>query len=375
MTQLSIEAGLALLCLLVWPVFRWGFRHLPGEGWQIAWVIPARRPEGDGRRWPAVNITFYGVISAVAYTVAALAYVFLMGAHGQPLGAAAVYAALLLALGVPASKWMTKLIEGQRGHTIGGAVFVAIVAALPALALTQEILAALGLPPLDGAVTVACAAACYVLGESIGRLACLSFGCCYGKPIAQCTPLQRALYGPTATVYRGRMKKIAYESNLAEEPVVAVQSIACVLLFALFVIAVWLLWRGWVAASLIVAVSGSQLWRAYSETLRADFRGREGFTAYQGMAVVAALLAPLYAWWLQVEPGFRPVADARAGWTAVFRIEVLLTCQALGLAMLYLMGRSYVTSARLDFELHLSSSASQTLPAGQRALASEASSR
>ncbi len=351
MMHLPIEVGLLLLCLIAWPIFRWGFRNLPGEGWQIAWVIPARNPSGDGLSWPAVNITFYGVISALAYAVAAFAYLFLMAAFGQSLVGASVYAGILLAIGVPASKWVNRVVEGQAGHTIGGAVFTVIASALPALWLTQWCVGLVGEVRLDGLIAVTCASASYVLGESIGRLACLSFGCCYGKPISQCTSLQRALYGPSATVYRGRMKKIAYASNLDGEPVVAVQSIACVLLFALFVVVVWLLWRGHAPFALVAAISGSQLWRAYSETLRADFRGRDGFTVYQGMALIGAMLAPVYAWLLPSSAA-PLVPQAALGWKSVLTVEVLLACQLLGLGILAFMGRSYITSARLDFQLH-----------------------
>lgn len=354
MMHLPIEAGLLLLCLIAWPIFRWGFRHLPGEGWQIAWVIPARNPAGDGLSWPAVNITFYGVISALAYSLAALAYFFLMGALGQPLASAALYAGMLLAIGVPASKLVNRWVEGVPGHTIGGAVFSVIVSAIPALLVAQWFGSALFGENLHAAATLAATGACYVLGESIGRMACLSFGCCYGKPIAQCSPLQQALYGPSATVYRGRMKKIAYASNLANQPVVAVQTIACVLLFALFVASVWLIWKGHFLAALVVTISGSQLWRAYSETLRADYRGREGFTVYQGMALVGALLAPLYGIWAASVSVGAPSASALRGWQTALSAEVFLACQALGLLILLYMGRSYITSARLDFSLHVS---------------------
>jgi len=349
---MTIEAGLAVLAVVAFFIFRWGFRHLPGEGWQIAWVIPARDAGTDGIGWPAVNITFYGVISALAYATAALAYFFLMGAFAQPLAGAALYAGLLLAVGIPASKLVNRWVEGVPGHTIGGATFSVIVAAVPALMLAQWLTSVAGLGRLDPAIALAAAGATYVLGESIGRLACLSFGCCYGKPIASCTPLQQALYGSTATVYRGRMKKIAYASNLAGTPVVAVQSIACVLLFVLFLLTVWLLWRGHAGWATVIAISGSQLWRAYSESLRADYRGRDGFTVYQGMALIGAALAPLYAAW--AGPAGVALPTARAGWNTVFSPEVFLACQALGLLILVYMGRSYVTSARLDFSLHVS---------------------
>ena len=56
----SIELGLLACSLLAALIFRWAFRHLPSECWQIAVAIPARsRMVGDtGPTWPAVNITF-----------------------------------------------------------------------------------------------------------------------------------------------------------------------------------------------------------------------------------------------------------------------------------------------------------------------------
>ena len=125
--------------------------------------------------------------------------------------------------------------------------------------------------PLDALALLAAGALAYTLGEAIGRLACLSFGCCYGKPMDKTGPLERALYGRSATTYRGKLKKISYASNLENTPVVPVQSIASVVLFGLFLAGLWLFWRQYYGAALGVCLWGSQLWRIYSETLRADY--------------------------------------------------------------------------------------------------------
>jgi hypothetical protein len=348
---LTIETTLALLGALGILVFRWAFRHLPEEGWQIAFAIPLRTRSEDGNTWSAVNITFYGVISAIAYALAVLVYVFLVAAHRQPLLPALMFASLLLVVGIPASKWVARWVEGIPGHTIGGAVFAVIVVSVPSVYVTKLLAAAFGLPAFDAIVLIAAACVAYALGESIGRLACLSFGCCYGRPIESCTSLQKALYSRFTETYRGRFKKIAYAGGLNDREVIAVQSIACVVLFTVFLFSFWLLWSKLYAASIVVALGGSQLWRLYSEQLRADYRGREGFTVYQGMAVVGVLVSVLFAWFAQ-QPSQGLRASAAAGWFAVTRPEVLLCAQLLAVLITVYMGRSTVTSSRLQMQLH-----------------------
>jgi hypothetical protein len=348
----TIEFGILLSALCATLIFRWGFRNLPGEGWQIALAVPARGTAAEGRFWPAINFTFYGIISAAAYGLSALLFVFLMGASGQPLLPAAMFAGLLLAVGIPASKWVARWVEGAPGHTIGGAVFAVMVAAVPAMAITQWAMQSFGGPSFQPGVVIAAASIAYVLGEAIGRLACLSFGCCYGRPIAQCTSLQKALYSRFTETYRGRFKKISYASGLHDQPVIAVQSIACAFLFAVFLISLWLFWKGYVAASIIFALGLSQLWRAYSEQLRADFRGRDGFTVYQAMALIGALLSIVFASVYRDSTALSAVVSAKAGWHAVAQLEVVLLSQTLALLIVVYMGRSSITSSRLELFLH-----------------------
>jgi Prolipoprotein diacylglyceryl transferase len=349
---LTIEFGLALLALFAVAVFRWGFRHLPGEGWQIALAVPARTPGIDGTTWPAVNITFYGVISSVSYSIALLTYVFLAAAVGQPLLPALIFVASLLAVGIPASKLVAKWVEGLPGHTIGGAVFAVLVAVMPAMWLVQSVTTIFGGPEFQPIVLLAAASSAYALGEAIGRLACLSFGCCYGRPMQSCTSLQKALYSSFTETYRGRFKKIAYAGGLTDQPVIAVQAIASAVLFALFLVAVWMFWKGHFAIAIVVALGGSQLWRAYSEILRADFRGRDGFTLYQAMALFGAVLSVPFAW-LYGDASVATKASAAAGWRAVFQPELLIATQCLSIAILVYMGRSTVTSSRLELLLHV----------------------
>lgn len=349
---LTIEFGILLLGLAAFVVFRWGFRTLPHEAWQVAIAIPARVNGADGRFWPAINFTFYGLISATAYGISVLLFVFLVGAMAQPIMPAVIFVSLLLAVGIPASKFVARWVEGVPGHTIGGAVFAVLVSALPAMALTRVLAHAFALPGFDPGMVIAAACISYVLGEAIGRLACLSFGCCYGKPIEECTSLQKALYSRFTETYRGRFKKISYASGLNDRPVIAVQSMACALLFSIFLASLWLFWKGQVAASIVVSLGLSQLWRTYSEQLRADFRGRDGFTVYQAMALVGAFLSVVFAWIYGSSVGTPVIASAYRGWIAATQVEVIVASQLLAFLIVLYMGRSSVTSSRLELLLH-----------------------
>ena len=61
-------------------------------------------------------------------------------------------------------------------------------------------------------------------------MACLSFGCCYGKPLREASPRLARLFGRYHAVFHGETKKAAYASGLAEEPLIPVQAITSVVL-------------------------------------------------------------------------------------------------------------------------------------------------
>jgi prolipoprotein diacylglyceryltransferase len=58
------------------------------------------------------------------------------------------------------------------------------------------------------------------MGEGLGRIACISFGCCYGKPLAKVHPTVRRIFDKWNFVFSGKMKKISYASGMEGEEVV-----------------------------------------------------------------------------------------------------------------------------------------------------------
>ena len=349
---ITIEIGITLAAIAAWPIFVWSFRNLPLERWQFAAILP--NPSGgrsDGH-WIGTNITFYGVISAAAYVVATAMFIFLCGSVAQPLWGTVVFITTLLAACIPASKLVARWVEGGNvNFTVGGAAFAATLLLPAAVYLARTVATMTGASGsrFDAAALIAAAGLAYVLGEAIGGLGCLSFGCCYGRPISAVGALQRALYGPSATTYRGQFKKISYASNLENAPVVPVQSIASVVLFALFLIGLWLYWQQRFVASALIAVWSSQLWRVYSETLRADYRGGGKFTAYQWMAAATCVLATLSVGMLASDSSSQP--RFTQGWASVSQLEVFIALQGLALGIVWFMGRSQVTGALVNLRL------------------------
>src|SRR5262244_4398644 len=170
--MLAIVAFFAVL-------FYWGFRKLPAEGWQIMAAVPFKRDD-DGS-WRGVNLTYYGLFNATACAFSCATILVLMGAINVPLIATLSVSSALLLVCVPAAKIMARVVEGKRfTFTVGGASFVGILL-LPWIIQAFNSLAG---PFLGVNVPVvqmlAGTAIAYAFGEAFGRLACISFGCCYG---------------------------------------------------------------------------------------------------------------------------------------------------------------------------------------------------
>jgi len=191
-TVFVLGVGLALTAL-----FAWAFKTLPQEQSQFMGAVPGRKnPLEDS--FDGVNFTWYGFFSALAYAAGAALFVFLMGSVGVPLIGAILAAVPVLLICATAANLLVRFVEGKRyGFTVGGASFVGLFVAPACLVALAEAASMLGFATPIPAGLAAMGIA-YVLGEGIGRLACISFGCCYGKPVDQTegwlvAPLQRTL--------------------------------------------------------------------------------------------------------------------------------------------------------------------------------------
>jgi hypothetical protein len=116
---MSAAVVIGVLTLGLAILFAWAFRHLPRERWQILAAFPRERePNGD---WRGVNLTYYGVFNALGIGAGVAVAVFLPGTVGLPLAYLAGCVVAFLAVVLPASKLLNRLVEGHwHGFTVGG---------------------------------------------------------------------------------------------------------------------------------------------------------------------------------------------------------------------------------------------------------------
>lgn len=327
----------------------WGSCRLPREHWQFMATMPRQR-RADGP-WEGTNLTWYGFFSANAYLVAVALFLLITGALALPLAAMVLYTLALLCICIPASLLVARIVE-KKAHTftVGGAVFVGLVSApwiltLFNLAAQHRGETTLPIFPVLGALAIA-----YAFGEGLGRLACISFGCCYGKPLAESPTWLTSLLRHWAVCYFGSTKKIAYASNLEGTPVLPIQSMTATLHVVTGLIGCTLFLAGEFVAALVITVTVTQLWRVGSEFLRADFRGEGRLSTYQWMGLLAIPYTWLLPVWFPAGPTLWP-PDLVAGLAVLWNPALLLGLQGLWLFILFFTGRSAVTGALLTFHV------------------------
>ena len=324
----------------------WGFRSLPEEKWQIAFAAPAAKL--DTGAWRSTNYTYYGAFQALAIFVSGSLFYVLVGAIdvSLPLAFTGGLIAAFVVVCFGSSRILARVVE-KKAHTstVGGAFFAGLLAAPWLIAATNWATGTgpgLSLPviPVLGAATTA-----YALGEGLGRLSCISFGCCYGKPVSQLHPALQSLFHRHSFIFSGGTKKIAYEARLDGTRVLPIQAITSVFLVLTGLTATYLFLDGLYSGAFLLSVIASQSWRCFSETLRADHRGGGRVTAYQAMAAFAVPYALLIWAVFPAEVQGRP--DIAAGIGRLWSPAPILALQVLAAAIFLASGRSKVTESFL----------------------------
>jgi hypothetical protein len=347
MTMLD-ELFILVMLLALIIIFLWAFKTLPGERWQIICCFPySRLPDG---RWQGWNLTWYGFFNAVAVSFAVCLFLILTGALSAPLIAGFTLLIVLLTICIPAAKIVAFLIEKkQNTFTIGGAAFIGILAAPWIIVLTNISAGKWFNFHLDEISTLAAMSIAYTLGEGIGRLACISFGCCYGKPLAKCSPLIKRLFEKHNFIFTGKTKKIAYAHALDGQPVIPVQALTAVIYSIVGLAGCYLLLQGFSIIAYILTLSVTQLWRAASEFLRADYRGEGKISGYQIMAAIACLYGLLIAYIFNETTAGLP--DLTLGFAAIWDPAVLILLAALWISSLFYTGISRVTASLIEIQV------------------------
>jgi len=340
-------AFIAVLGALLLSTLLWAFKVLPSEHWQMIASVP-RVKKTDGT-WQGLNLTYYGFFSATGSTIGVALMMLLMTSIGVPLLLAVGFIITIFVVSVPASRAVAAIVENKRNtFTVAGAAFAATLLAPPlAWALQQWLHSRLQreIPMLP---VLAASAIAYAIGESIGRLACISFGCCYGIPLREAGPILGRVFRRYSLVLHGQTKKAAYASGLAGEPLIPVQALTS-LVFALAGLGglgLFLAQR-WKSAALIPILC---TWgcRAASEPLRADFRGRGRISSYQVMSLIALAYLVLITWLVRGE-GSAP--SLGLAFSQILSLPVAAGLQLFWIALFLYYGRSRVTASSVSFHV------------------------
>lgn len=304
------------------------------------------RPLGNGQ-WQGVNLTWYGLLTANAYLLGLLLLIILLGAAAVPLTSVLLVAIGLLLFCIPASRLIARMVEGKaHTFTVGGAVFVGILVA-PWIILLVSRITTVKLPVLTILAAISIAYAC---GEGLGRLACISFGCCYGKPVSQCGPRAQRFFAHWNFSFHGETRKIAYASDLEGAPMVPIQAITALLYVGVGLFGTELFLHGQYLAAFAATMIVTQLWRVISELFRADFRGHRKFSVYQMMGMAAIPYALFCAVYFNSVSAAKPLLALGLG--LLWQPGTLLFLQLLWFTLFMYTGRSTVTGANLSFYIH-----------------------
>jgi hypothetical protein len=338
------EIFLLSLSIVLAVLFLWGFRTLPGEGWQVIGCLLDGK-ERDGS-WRGLNLTYYGFFNATAYLLAALVFFILTGSLSVPVAGILTLLAAILGICIPASSLIARWVEGKTNtFTVGGASFAGLIAAPLIVRAVNGILGnrmGFSVPVLSVLAAISIA---YAIGEGVGRLACISFGCCYGKPLSGCHPLLRRIFRGRGFVFCGDTKKIAYAHHLDGHEVIPVQAVTAVLLTSTGLIGCYGFLKGFPAAVFLGTLTVTQGWRVISEFLRADDRGAGGITAYQFMALLSIGYALLLTAIFPRDGSAAP--DLAAGMLVLWNPALILFFEILWVATFIYTGRSRVTDASI----------------------------
>jgi prolipoprotein diacylglyceryltransferase len=253
---------------------------------------------------------------------------------------------LILSVAMPASQIVARLVEKKKHTlTVAGAFFVAVIFTpifLWGVNVGLGDIIGMQIPIMPVMSTLAIA---YAFGEGIGRLACISFGCCYGKPVHMAHPLLAKLFARWNFVFLGNTKKIAYASGLEGTQVIPIQALTAILYVGTGLMAALLFLKSYYLAAFILTMVVTQVWRFLSEALRADYRGQGRLSAYQIMALAATLYAIIIGLWLARVPA-QPASLAH-GLETLWHPAMLLFLQLLWIVSFVFTGKSSVTESRL----------------------------
>ncbi len=324
----------------------WGFTHLTAEHWQFMAAVPVKKMENNV--WAGFNLTYYGFFSATAYVLATAVLCILLGAVFVAPKFLLILAVCILGFCVPASRLIARFVEKKKyTFSVQGASFAGLLIAPWVIVLINRFPAAPAHQHPEVIVVLAAIATAFALGEGIGRLSCISFGCCYGKPLKQMSPLFQIVFSHLYFVFYGKTKKIAYADGLDGSRIIPIQAITSIVLCVTGMAGIYLFLKGFFMTAFVGVVTATQIWRFLSEFIRADYRGGGKISAYQIMGFASIVYALAIAWLFPITT--HPGHNILNGLKSIWNPAMILFFQGLWMATFFYTGRSRVTGATLSF--------------------------
>ncbi|MGP0630596.1 prolipoprotein diacylglyceryl transferase family protein [Nitrospina sp. 32_T5] len=324
-----------------------GCKYLPRERFQFLAVIPVRKRE-DGS-WESLNLTYYGLLTATALGLGVMMFFTLSTGAGAALDSSLLFLTLVVGAGLFAARVFSQWVEGkQHTFTTQGAFWAGGALALPVLGLINALpghfqIDSLPMLPVFAALTVG-----YCMAEGWGRLACMSFGCCYGKPLHEMPLGLRRLFENHCFRFEGATKKIAYAQGWEEVPVFPIQALTAALHLVGGSIALAFFLASKFLIAFLISVGVSQGWRFASEFLRRDHRGAGRWSVYQKGALIALAYAGLIGCLLPEPPLTVSIAQA---WPSIFQWKAVMWTLIFCVITFLYMGRSQVTESQVTFRV------------------------
>jgi len=336
---LSVCSGLTAL-------FWWAFRKLQNEEWQFIASVPFRKTADNS--WQAFNLTYYGFFSATAYAIALTVLLLLTGSCGISPAHTLTLIFPVLGICVIASSALAQLIEKKTNtFSVGAAVFAgtALTSTLiPLLNYLSSMATGINTDPM---IIISAMAISYTFGEGVGRLACISFGCCYGFPIENADPRIRSFLEKIAFVFKGSTRKISYASGLEGKKVFPIQAITAIICSAAGLGGTLLFLMGmfWQATALSMIVT--LFWRFVSEFMRYDYRGGGRLSVYQIMSLVSIIMCMAPA--VLIKQSYTGKPDVLNGLANLWDPALILLIILIWAALFLHTGVSKSTSATVRF--------------------------
>jgi len=345
---MQIEIFILVLAGGIAGLFYWAFRELPKEKWQILACVPLKKsPAGV---WEGINLTYYGFFNAWACLLSAVIFLIMMGSLNMAMISVISIVALLLVICLPAARLIAGLVENKKNtFSVGGASFAGILVAPWIIMLANQTWSTIWDGQLPILETMTAIFIAYAFGEGVGRLACISFGCCYGKPLHRSHPSVEKLFRHWNFVFYGGTKKIAYAHSLEGQAVLPIQAITAVINTGIGLFSLYIFLEGFAGLALLVSLITTQGWRFASEFLRADYRGAGRISAYQGMTVFAVIYTIMFSAFVAQRKSEMP--DLSAGLNSLWDPGVILFLAVLWLVTFFYTGRSKVTKSSIIINL------------------------